>query len=362
MSLENGKRTRSGAWFLIRDGEEFGPCTEFHIQQLGANGSLLPTDGVKFPDGRIYPARQFHGLIPSAPDLKPLVQTPDDTGNVPEQPDGSVALSSRDDARTSDVILAEIEILDESTDISDEPTDEETTDSPSAILRSSAFVVDRSLQVDDERGIELAEPDVLELESLAASDAGHAQSAGVQRIKVALFIDFDNLMRGLEQIEANSVVNSLNQGPRKIIDWIEGHTFGNENDRSIRRVLRAVCYSNPASLGDRRVQFINAGFRIVDCPQPLGGERNAADLPMAIDVLDSLGHEAHIDEFILLVGDVDLRPILVRLKEHDRRTVVVATQRPTPAYAALSDRYLSLDEFAAAFLEHDDLEHDDARD
>ncbi len=57
---------------------------------------------------------------------------------------------------------------------------------------------------------------------------------------------------------------------------------------------------------------------------------------MAIDTLDALDHPAGYDEFILLSADTDLTPVLLRLRAHNRNTVVVRRRvdhRPTKAIA-----------------------------
>ena len=50
--------------------------------------------------------------------------------------------------------------------------------------------------------------------------------------------------------------------------------------------------------------------------------------------MDDLSHSTHFDEFIILSGDADFTPLLIRLQEHARRTLVLSVGYSSPAYTA----------------------------
>jgi len=64
-----------------------------------------------------------------------------------------------------------------------------------------------------------------------------------------------------------------------------------------------------------------------------------------MDILDALHHETRFDEFILLSGDADFTPVLLRLSKHDRRTAVLAIGPASAAYKAACDLLIDEDSF-----------------
>ena len=50
---------------------------------------------------------------------------------------------------------------------------------------------------------------------------------------------------------------------------------------------------------------------------------------MVIDTIDALDHPAGYDEFVLLSADADLTPVLLRLRAHNRNTVVYGDEATT---------------------------------
>jgi uncharacterized LabA/DUF88 family protein len=77
--------------------------------------------------------------------------------------------------------------------------------------------------------------------------------------------------------------------------------------------------------GRFRPFFTRAAFRVVDCPPLTTRGKNSADIYMVLDILDALEHPTSFDEFILLSADADFTPVMLRLRAHDRRTVLLAT-------------------------------------
>ena len=168
--------------------------------------------------------------------------------------------------------------------------------------------------------------------------------------RTALFVDFDNIFIGLgrQQTEAAELFAT---NPDKWVRWLElGASLEGEGERnggSARRILVRRCYINPRSFQAYRPHFIRAGFEVVDCPPLTSQGKTSADIHMVIDMLDALDYPTHFDEFIILSGDADFTPVLLRLRKHDRRTIALAVGPVSPAYRASSD--ILLDE--STFLE-----------
>ena len=68
---------------------------------------------------------------------------------------------------------------------------------------------------------------------------------------------------------------------------------------------------------------------------------------MVIDTLDALDHPAGYDEFILLSGDADLTPVLLRLRAHNRNTVIYGDAGISASYKAIADGIVDAERFAA---------------
>jgi hypothetical protein len=169
-------------------------------------------------------------------------------------------------------------------------------------------------------------------------------------IKSVLFVDYDSLDAALRAVEPTAADRLA---PR-VAAWvaaIEQGRLAPSSDAALRRrVLMRRCYANPALLGDKRRHFTGNGFLVVDC-QPLEGhERSAADIQMALDTIDALGHPTAYDEFILLSADRDLSPVLIRVRAHNRQTVIYASADTPEAYKAIADGAVDQEPFVALLM------------
>src|SRR5436190_11740885 len=72
---------------------------------------------------------------------------------------------------------------------------------------------------------------------------------------------------------------------------------------------------------------------------------------MVMDVLDALEHRTRFDEFILLSGDSDFTPLLLRLRAYDRRTAILAVGVAAAAYRAACDVMLTEETFIEQALQ-----------
>ena len=166
-------------------------------------------------------------------------------------------------------------------------------------------------------------------------------------IKSALFVDYDSFHRSLKAAK-NDIAESLAQ---RAADWVAAIESGTlvvpAPDGAVRRrILVRRCYADPRLLEKNRAALIAAGFEVIDCPPLEGRERNAAEIHMVLDTMDKLEHPTGYDEFMLLSADADLTPILLRLRAHDRATVIFANEVTGTKYKAIADAMVE----EAAFL------------
>ena len=167
-------------------------------------------------------------------------------------------------------------------------------------------------------------------------------------IKSALFVDYDSFHRSQED-EHGDTAERIAQTAAVWVTALESGklVLPPPENGARRRVLIRRCYADPAVLGANRSALIASGFEVIDCPHQPGRKRNAADLHMVIDTIDALEHPAGYDEFVLLSADADLTPVLLRLRAHNRNTVVYGDEATSAAYRAIADGMIDAARFAA---------------
>lgn len=168
----------------------------------------------------------------------------------------------------------------------------------------------------------------------------------------ALFVDFDNVYLGLREIDKRAA-EVFATNPGRWLAWLQQGmpSIGDQPAFGApRSVLVRNVYLNPRTFGQYRPDFVRSAFTVTDCPPLTQQGKTAADIRMAMDVLDALAHPTQFDEFIILSGDADFTPVLLRLRTHDRRTVVFSAGKAAHAYKAACDFIVSEDLFIEAAL------------
>lgn len=166
-------------------------------------------------------------------------------------------------------------------------------------------------------------------------------------IKSALFIDFDNIFLSLSETYGADAAARFASQPADWLNFLEKvlptDYFGGTG--LSRRVLLRKCYLNPTSFGSYRPDFTIAGIEVTDCPKLTREGKTSSDIHMVIDILDALQHPSHFDEFILISADADFTPVLQRVRQHNRLSVVLAAGYTSPAYRASCDYLLPIETF-----------------
>ena len=163
-------------------------------------------------------------------------------------------------------------------------------------------------------------------------------------VRTALFIDFDNIYLGLQR-EDPSAAEQFATDPTRWLLWLQDKLPHQDGDHRTRKILFRRCYLNPSQFGRFRPYFTRSAFEVVDCPPLTSGGKTSADIHMVMDILDTLGHATRFDEFILLSGDADFTPVLLRLSKHDRRSAILAIGPASVAYKAACDLLIDQDTF-----------------
>jgi len=150
---------------------------------------------------------------------------------------------------------------------------------------------------------------------------------------------------GLQRLDA-AAANRFAVNPQGWLSWLETLCYPALGATELRRdLLIRYCYLNPVSSARYRAYFTRAGFHVVDCPPLTSAGKNSADIHIVIDVLDILGHATRFDEVILLSADADYTPVMLRLRAHDRRTVIITSGPSARAFRAACDHVVGEDAF-----------------
>ena len=159
-----------------------------------------------------------------------------------------------------------------------------------------------------------------------------------ETIKSALFVDYDSLYRRLADTDSDAAA----QFGERVGAWVGAVESGGlvtpataEGVR--RRILIRRCYANPETLGGARAAFVASGFEMIDCPLQEGRDRSPADVHMVLDAIDALDHPTGYEEFFLLTADTDLTPVLLRVRAHNRATVIYANEATAANYRVIAD-------------------------
>ena len=170
------------------------------------------------------------------------------------------------------------------------------------------------------------------------------------KIHSALFVDFDNLFTSLRGDYGDDTAEKFATHPGRWLDWLSRFDTPElaDDGPEYRRILLRKCYLNPnggykankddkdgkgrwIGYGRYRVDFARAAFEVVDCPSLTRQRKSSTDITMALDVVDALALEQpSFGEFIILSGDADFTPVLLRLRRHDRRLVIVTPNLVSP--------------------------------
>jgi uncharacterized LabA/DUF88 family protein len=128
-----------------------------------------------------------------------------------------------------------------------------------------------------------------------------------QKLKIAVFIDFDNVEIG---------VKSTLGLPFDIGAVLEAIKERGE-------VVTKIAYGDWKRSGDYGRAMSNHAVRLVQRVMTPGGDKNGADINLALDALEMAFTHAHINAFVIVGGDSDFITLVEKLKQYDRKVFVV---------------------------------------
>jgi uncharacterized LabA/DUF88 family protein len=127
------------------------------------------------------------------------------------------------------------------------------------------------------------------------------------RLKIAVFIDFDNIEIGVKstlntQFDIGVVLEAL---------------------RERGDVVSKTAYGDWTRAGDYSRSLTQHATKLVQRNLPPGGDKNGADINLALDALEMAFTHPHINAYVIVGGDSDFISLVEKLKQYDKQIFVV---------------------------------------
>ncbi len=128
-----------------------------------------------------------------------------------------------------------------------------------------------------------------------------------ERLKFAVFIDYDNIEIGVK--------STLNR-PFDVQCVLEGLKERGE-------IVSKVAYGNWSRQQSATRAFTEHGVQMVQRDTTPRGDKNGADINLALDAMELAFTSAHINAFCILSGDSDFMALVNKLKQYNKRVYIV---------------------------------------
>ncbi len=128
-----------------------------------------------------------------------------------------------------------------------------------------------------------------------------------ERLKIAVFIDFDNIEIGVKKTLARyfDVGNVL------------------EAIKERGEVVSKIAYGDWKRAEDYSRAMTQHAVHMVQRNLTPGGDKNGADITLALDALEMAFTRTHINAFVIVGGDSDFIALVEKLKQYDKTVFVV---------------------------------------
>src|SRR5689334_2981383 len=131
--------------------------------------------------------------------------------------------------------------------------------------------------------------------------------------RIAVFIDFDNVEIGVKstiggQFDIGLVLEAIKERGE---------------------IVTKIAYSDWKRVGDYSRLLTQHAIRMVQRNFTPGGDKNGADITMALDALEMCFTHDHISAFVIVGGDSDFISLVEKLKQYGRKVIVVGGRQFT---------------------------------
>jgi len=126
-------------------------------------------------------------------------------------------------------------------------------------------------------------------------------------LNIAVFIDFDNIEIGVK----TTLAQQFDVGT--ILDAIK--------ERG--EVVTKIAYADWTRAGEYSRTLTQHAIRLVQRNLTPGGDKNGADINLALDALEMAFTHPHINAYVIVGGDSDFLSLVEKLKQYDKKVFVV---------------------------------------
>jgi uncharacterized protein (TIGR00288 family) len=135
----------------------------------------------------------------------------------------------------------------------------------------------------------------------------------ISSTRIAVFIDFDNVEIGVKstiggQFDIGLVLEAIKERGE---------------------IVTKIAYSDWKRAGDYSRLLTQHAIRMVQRNLTPGGDKNGADITMALDALEMAFTHDHINAFVIVGGDSDFISLVEKLKQYGRKVIVVGGRQFT---------------------------------
>ncbi|NTW28283.1 MAG: NYN domain-containing protein [Coriobacteriia bacterium] len=157
---------------------------------------------------------------------------------------------------------------------------------------------------------------------------------------LAVFIDFENIALGLAP---------RNGGRRAKIT--EVLNFQKVLERLVEKgkVVAKRAYADWARFSEYTTVLHELGIELTEIPERGKTGKNSADIRLVVDAMELSYAKEHIDTFVIVSGDSDFTPLVLRLKENGKTVIGVGMKDSTSdLLAANCDEFIYYEDIGAA--------------
>jgi uncharacterized LabA/DUF88 family protein len=128
-----------------------------------------------------------------------------------------------------------------------------------------------------------------------------------ERVNIAVFIDFDNIEIGVkstlgEHFDIGTILEALKERGE---------------------VVTKIAYADWTRAGEYSRMLTQHAIRLVQRNLTPGGDKNGADINLALDALEMAFTHPHINAYVIVGGDSDFLSLVEKLKQYDKKVFVV---------------------------------------
>jgi uncharacterized LabA/DUF88 family protein len=127
------------------------------------------------------------------------------------------------------------------------------------------------------------------------------------RLNIAVFIDFDNIEIGVrttlnQQLDVGTVLDAIKERGE---------------------VVTKIAYADWTRASEYSRALTQHAIRLVQRNLTPGGDKNGADINLALDALEMAFTHPHINAYVIVGGDSDFLSLVEKLKQYDKKVFVV---------------------------------------